>query len=247
MKINILIFLYCCFSSSAADFSIHKYENQLNLLEKSEAAALKTLDMKVLKIQYKIFGNYYKALQKDFNEQMKAKNLIRANEINAKKEKISEQYKLVQGALKIGPPVKETKGAAKVSFLTKKDVYYRGYSSSSTETVKLKIGGVCFKKGGAYLGDETWKSIPDFLIGTQISFLSHDSDSNSGSAYYRSSEAGYIYYVTSGNYTLGALRVGEMKTSAGRRFNIYKYYLQKSVTFYFSMSKSSESFAITSK
>jgi hypothetical protein len=217
------------------------------MLEKRESASLKILNTKVLRLQSKILGNYYRELQKNFKEQMKAKNLTLANEINTKKEQINVHYKLVQKTLKDKPSVKSPKSSVKMKFLSQKDILYRS-ASYSTETVKLKIGGACFKKGGEYLGSETWTTIPDFLIGKKISFLSHDSDSSSGRAYYKPHKSGYIYYVGSSIYNAGgAFKVGEMKTSGGRRFNVYKYYLQKSIPFYFSMSQPSESFAITER
>ena len=114
------------------------------MLEKKEAASLKILNTKVLKLQSKILGNYYRELEKNFKKQMEAKNLTLANEINVKKEQINVHYKLVQGILKNKQPVEEPKSPVKMKFLKAKDLHDKRSSHYSSETVKLKIGGTCF-------------------------------------------------------------------------------------------------------
>ena len=162
-----------------------------------------------------------------------------------KKEKIKEQYNENKNILKAGSSSGiRAKERVNGSSLSSTDIYSRDSNNVyySRETVKLKIGGACFKEGGEYIGNETWKSIPSFLIGKQISFLSHDFG-RSGRASCTSLTASYVYYV--GLKSRGALKVGEMTTSADRHFNVYKYYLKKSVKFKFSVSKFSETFVIT--
>jgi hypothetical protein len=245
VKINLIIALFICLNSEAAEYAIEKYETELQKLATKKASVLQTQKLKILKSRQVILEKYYNELQTSFDYQMRTKNLTLANKVNAKKEEIYVLYQSNKES--IANPLKKSKEGVNSSKVLKllqhKDVHN---SYSAKEIVNLKIGGRCFKAAGEKQSDEIWKTIPKFLLGKKISYLSRDDDTSSYSASYevkKSGNAGYLYNVNS-TRSNGAEELGIMVTNAGRVFYVYKYYLYKSNSLYIYCRSGSEQFAI---
>ena len=239
MKFNfIIIILFICLNSGAGEYVIEKYETQLQQLETKKTIIVQTKRLKVLKGKQVILEKYYNELQRVFDYQMKTKNLTLANKINAKKDEIYALYQNNKDS--IANPLKKIKDQRPKLFHCKGiiDERYPG----SRLLVTLKIGGRCFKAEGKEQSHETWKTIPKFLLGKKISYLSRDSSIVSSKANYRVSKAGYLYFVSSHREN-GAEEVGRM-SSIRRTFYVYKHYLYKSNGLYLSTQSGSEGFAI---
>ena len=164
------------FTLFAEEFTINKHEASLDNLNKQYEKAQDTLDDNVRKAKQKILESYYNDLERHFNYQMKTKNLDLANKINAKKEKIFAEFKAAQEktADKQVTAKTESKKSKSVGFLGPNRRNTSMLSNASNEFKILKVGELCFKKGGDYPGSETWKELPNFLEGKLISFLSHE-------------------------------------------------------------------------
>ena len=219
-----LFLILFCFTlvGQAEEFKIHKYETLLKSLKDQETKATEALEKKVLKSKLSILEKYYKELERYFNHHMKGKNLELANKVNVKKEQIFKIFKAAQDANKPKSMVKTKAQDTKMSFLTLAHV--KSYSSYNNELKELAVGNLCFKKGGDYLGSETWKDIPKFLQGKHVTFLNHDKDSRDYHAYYRSNKNGYVYMISNSSRR-GLEKVGTISTSGGRVFGVYKYYV----------------------
>ena len=224
---SFLIFLLFIVSSQfllAEEFKIHKHEVALETLEKQRVKAQETLDSKVIKSKQVLLEKYYNDLERHFAFQMKTKNLDLANKVNAKKEKIFKMFKQTQEDLKpkVDNTPKVSAKSSKMGFLGSKEL--SPYSSSYSSDLKpMEVGQLIFKKGGDYIGQETWKTIPDYLKGKKFTFMSHEKDSNNSRAYYKTNKNGYLYFLSTSSRS-GLERVGQAYTSGGRGFHVYKYF-----------------------
>ena len=225
MKRYTYIFIALMLFSSvfAEEFTIHKYEAALKTLESQQDKALKALEVKVNKSRQSILEKYYNDLERHFNHHMKGRNIELANKVNNKKEKIFTLYKDAQEASKPKPAVAAKADNKKLIFLGQSNL--DKYSTSYENELKdLKIGNFCFKKGGNYEGEETWKRIPDYLKGKKFTFMKHEKDSPSARSGFRAKRDGYVYIVTTSNRS-GYQKVDTISTSGGRVFKVYKYYM----------------------
>jgi hypothetical protein len=243
MKVNFIILLFICLNSAAAEYVIEKYEKQLQQLETKKVTILQTQKLKNLKSKEVILEKYYNELQKNVDYQMRTKNLTLANKVNAKRGEVYALYQSNKDS--IANPQKKSKDVSisKASRLFQHREVSSNNSYYSKETVTLEIGGRCFRPKGENQSDETWKTIPKFLLGKKISYLSRGQDTSFSQASYRTTKDGYLYRVNS-NRNNGAEEVGMMQSNAGRVFYVYKYYLYKSNSLYIYCRSSSEQFAI---
>lgn len=242
----ILVSLIFVQGLSAEAFSIHKHETALKTLSAQEAKALKSLELKVAKSRQILLEKYYNDLERYLKQQMRVNNLDQANKISVKKEIIYEQFKEANEALKPQSSSKAKKlglGSSKISFLGLSGLEH--YSSSYSKDLReLKEGTFCFKKGGDYQGEETWKSLPAVLKNKQITFLNHDKDDNSKSrAHFRVKKDGYVYMLSTSRRS-GVERIDKALTSGGRAFYVYKYFVYKGGYVYASNYENSETLVV---
>ena len=245
-SIYLFILFGLCIGSYAEEFKIHKHELALGNLEKQRVKAQDTLDSKVVKTKMLLLEKYYNDLERHFAYQMKTNNLTLANKVNAKKEQIFEMFKQAQEETKPKKNlVKTSSKSSKIVFLDSKSL--ETYSSSySNELKPMNVGQLIFKKGGDYIGKETWKTIPPYLKGKKFTFMSHEKDSNNSRAYYKTKKDGYVYFLSTTSRS-GLERVGKAYTSGGRGFHVYKYFAYENEAIHAYCSGSYENILVFNK